>query len=315
MKKTICLLIISILLAAFLHAQEEIEQPIAGEEDFFPQIESALKPYVGKELGAAGALYGNEVVNAYTMDGKEIGYVITSDGVFTDLGSGTREAATMNIYVEDGDTINSIMEAEDPLDKFYEFKGEGKIKVEPVGFGKKVKFFFTNIIGRVVSWFTGPEEEEAPEEESKENVTAVAKPAPPTTMVAEFCGNSFCGEEETPDNCLKDCFYTLNVFECEKYSGYVWADGRCHPVCPELAYTEIDKQLGRCPTEIGDCTEVDNKCITRSCPIACRWCGSQTACEKVGIGCVWEYKEREWVTEEGVKKEGFWACDLKFLEE
>ena len=125
--------------------------PLAyAAEDLYAKIDSALKDYIGAEV----PMYGNERVNVYLADGTPIGYAITSNGVFYEMGEGKIDDPTMNIYIEDGDTINSIMEADNKLDKFYELKGQGKIKVDPVGFGKNIKYFFTNIIGRIASWFS-----------------------------------------------------------------------------------------------------------------------------------------------------------------
>lgn len=140
----------SLLLALFVNAQEE-----TTAEDMFPMIENVVRPFVGKEIPSPfGSLYGNEIVNVYLIDETPIGYAITSDGVFTDFGQGEAEEPTINVYIENGNTIQSIIEAENPLDKFYELKSEGKIKIEPVGVTKKLKWFAASMIGKIISWFT-----------------------------------------------------------------------------------------------------------------------------------------------------------------
>lgn len=151
MKKIICLLVMSLFLVLLVNAQEETPETA----DLFSKIEDAVRPFVGEEIPPPfGSLYGNEVINVYLTDEIPIGYAKTIDGVFAEIGPGEAEEPTMNVYVENGDTIGSIMQAENPLDKFYELKGDGKIKIDPVGIGSNVKYFFTNIIGKITSWFS-----------------------------------------------------------------------------------------------------------------------------------------------------------------
>ena len=133
------------LLAAFTHAEEPVE-----DEDIFSYLKPILEPLINAEV----PLYGNEKANFYTMDGEEIGNAITSEGFFTEFDTGIIENATMNVYVDNLETVKSIVESEDQLKKFYELKGDGNIKIEPIGAKKKVKFFFTNILGKIASWFS-----------------------------------------------------------------------------------------------------------------------------------------------------------------
>ena len=146
MKKILLLLsVIVMLLAAFTHAEEPVE-----DADIFSYLKPILEPLINAEV----PLYGNEKANFYTMDGEEIGHAITSEGFFTEFDAGAIENATMNVYVDNLETVKSIVESEDQLKKFYELKGDGNIKIEPIGAKKKVKFFFTNILGKIASWFT-----------------------------------------------------------------------------------------------------------------------------------------------------------------
>lgn len=145
MKKTLLLLsVIVILLAAFAHAEEPVE-----DEDIFSYLKPILEPMINAEV----VIYGNEKANFHTMDGKEIGHAMTSEGFFTEFDAGAIENATMNVYIDNLETVKSIIESEDQLKKFYELKSDGNIKIEPIGTKKKVKFFFTNILGKIASWF------------------------------------------------------------------------------------------------------------------------------------------------------------------
>ncbi|MBW2965928.1 hypothetical protein KY342_02375 [Candidatus Woesearchaeota archaeon] len=146
MKRVICLLVVLLMLLPLVNADIT---------ELLLEVEASVRPYVGRELPSPfKGMYGNEVVNIYLSDGTPIGHAATVDGVFARVGQGASEDATMNIYVTNGNTIASIMQAENPLDKFYELKAEGKIKVEPVGFGKKVKWAVTSAVAKIISWFT-----------------------------------------------------------------------------------------------------------------------------------------------------------------
>jgi len=150
MKKTLLLLsVIVILISALAHAQEDATPPQDSGEEILSYLEPILEPLIGKKM----PLYGNEIINVYTMDGKEICHAVTSESLFTEFGRNLESDPTMNVYVRGLDTVQSIVESEDPLKTFYKLKGDGDIKIEPVGAGKKVKFFFTNIIGKIASWF------------------------------------------------------------------------------------------------------------------------------------------------------------------
>lgn len=150
MKKTLLLLsVIVILISALAHAQEDATPPQDSGDEIFSYLEEILEPRIGNKV----PLYGNERINAYTMDENEICHAVTSEGLFTEFGRSLGPDPTMNVYVEGLDSVQIIIESEDPLKTFYKLKGDGDIKIEPVGAGKKVKFFFTNIVGKIVSWF------------------------------------------------------------------------------------------------------------------------------------------------------------------
>ena len=140
--------------------EDDISQEVSQEEmekasKIFDIIEENLAEGVGEPLnGITGGLYGEEIFNIYTLGGAPVGHAVTENKTFTELAPDTVANATMNIFIDEGETAAAVFEAENPLDKFYELKGDGKIKMDPVGVGKTIKYFFTNIVGTVVSWFT-----------------------------------------------------------------------------------------------------------------------------------------------------------------
>ncbi|MEA3514726.1 MAG: hypothetical protein U9R34_04580 [Nanoarchaeota archaeon] len=150
MKKTLLLLsVIVILISALAYAQEDTTPPEDSGEEIFSYLEPILEPRMGNKV----PLYGNERINAYTMDGEEICHAVTSKGLFAEFGKSIEPDPTMNVYVDGLDTVQTLIGSEDPLKTFYKLKGNGDIKIEPVGATKKVKFFFTNILGKIASWF------------------------------------------------------------------------------------------------------------------------------------------------------------------
>lgn len=140
--------------------EDDISQEVSqGEMEkasrIYGVIEENLAEGVGEPLnGITGGLYGDEIFNIYTMGGAPICHAVTENKTFTELDSGIIANATMNIFIDEEETAAAVFDAENPLDKFYELKGDGKIKMDPVGVGKTIKYFFTNLVGTVVSWFT-----------------------------------------------------------------------------------------------------------------------------------------------------------------
>ena len=150
MKKILLLLsIITILISALAYAQEDTTPPQDSGEEIFSYLEPILEPRIGNKV----PLYGNERINAYTMDGKDICRAVTSEGLFAEFGKNLGPDPTMNVYVDGLSTVQTIIESEDSLKTFYQLKGDGDIKIEPIGATKKIKFFFTNIVGKIASWF------------------------------------------------------------------------------------------------------------------------------------------------------------------
>ena len=150
MKKTLLLLSIMIIsLAALAYAQEDTTPSQDSGEAIFSYLNPILEPLIGNKM----PLYGNERINVYTMDGKEICHAGTSEGLFAEFGRSLESDPTMNVYVDGLDTVQSIVESEDSLKTFYKLKGDGNIRIDPVGATKKVKFFFKNIIGKIASGF------------------------------------------------------------------------------------------------------------------------------------------------------------------
>lgn len=149
MKKQIIILMAVLAITAFsAHAEADPAQ-------MFLALEEYLGDVVGMPVeGALGGLYNNEVFNIYTMEGSDVAHAIVSDGTFTELNQGISGSPTMKVYIADEATIREVFESENPLDTFYKLKKEGKIKLDPVGAVKSIKYFFVNIFGVIVSWFS-----------------------------------------------------------------------------------------------------------------------------------------------------------------
>ena len=149
MKKHAIILLAVLAVAAFpAHADADPAQ-------MFLVLEEYLSDMVGMPVeGALGGLYNDEVFNIYTMEGSDVAHAIVSDGIFTELNQGISDSPTMKIYIADEATIREVFDSENPLDTFYELKKEDKIKLDPVGAVKSIKYFFVNIFGIIVSWFT-----------------------------------------------------------------------------------------------------------------------------------------------------------------
>jgi hypothetical protein len=149
MKKQTIILLAALAIAAFsAHAEADPAQ-------MFLVLEEYLGDTVGLPVeGAMGGLYNDETFNIYTMEGSEVAHAIVSDGIFTELNQGVSDSPTMKIYIADEATIREVFDAENPLDTFYELKKEGKIKLDPVGAVKNIKYFFVNLFGIIISWFS-----------------------------------------------------------------------------------------------------------------------------------------------------------------
>lgn len=145
MKKMLIVLAI-LIFASVAYAQESVE----GVHNM---MLDQLSPYLGRDLGTAGKVYGNEDVNFYLTDGTLIGYVRTRKGIFEKFGEGKIKEPTMEVYIEGVAVIKELSESLKKIDTFYKLKKAGKIKIKPVGFGKKTKYAFANSLGHLANIF------------------------------------------------------------------------------------------------------------------------------------------------------------------
>ncbi len=97
------------------------------------------------------SLLGDEVIKLVIManDGEEI-YIkaVTEDAyvtVFEEIDGNTEIGETIIIGTSE-DTVQSILNSEDPLTTFLDAKDNDEIKIEPVGFVNNVTFTVANIL-------------------------------------------------------------------------------------------------------------------------------------------------------------------------
>lgn len=150
--KRIILIIMMLSLASIAYAEEGIED-LQTLEDVHNLMLEQLSPHIGKNLGFAGKIYGNEAVNFYLLDGSLIGYVKTEGGKFLKFGKGRVKTPTMEVYIESIDVITELNTSPKKLDTFYKLKKAGKVKIKPIGLGKKTKYGVANTAGHVANWF------------------------------------------------------------------------------------------------------------------------------------------------------------------
>ncbi|MDD4877595.1 MAG: hypothetical protein PHO02_01005 [Candidatus Nanoarchaeia archaeon] len=150
--KKIILIIMVLSLASIAYADDGIED-VQTIEDVHNLMLEQLSPYIGQSLGAVGKMYGNEAVNFYLLDKSLIGYVKTEGGKFAKFGKGKVKTPTMEVYIESIDVISELNSSPKKIDTFYKLKKAGKIKLQPIGFGKKTKYGFANTIGHIANMF------------------------------------------------------------------------------------------------------------------------------------------------------------------
>lgn len=148
----IILILMVLSLASIAYAEEGIED-VQTIEDVHNLMLEQLSPHIGKSLGFAGKMYGNEAINFYLLDGSLIGYVKTEGGKFVKFGKGKVKTPTMEVYIESIEVISELNESPKKIDTFYKLKKAGKVKLKPIGFGKKTKYGFANTVGHVANWF------------------------------------------------------------------------------------------------------------------------------------------------------------------
>ena len=131
MKKS--LIIIIILLNTILISAEELTK-----EEVWEQVQD----FKGQKVFAPlDKYYSNEIANVVFLDTEERIYGILEDGELTTVELGEHEDPTMVVEIDSFNTINSILNSENPIDQFVEEKDDKTIIFKPQGFIKKAKYY------------------------------------------------------------------------------------------------------------------------------------------------------------------------------
>lgn len=121
------------------------------EEEFMQQIEQQRDELIGAKLpGPVSMLFGNERLNIY-IDDVKVG-VVTKGGKVQNFDFQKLENPTVNVYT-DKETVESILQSEDPIKRGQQALDNKEITYEAVGAGKKIKFFFVGIAAKIAGWF------------------------------------------------------------------------------------------------------------------------------------------------------------------
>ena len=97
--------------------------------------------------------YSDEVVNIRFIDTDEKIYAVVEDGTLTQIEQGENEDPTMVVEINTFETINLILNADDPAQAFTDQKDLGNITFKPVGFFKKAKYYLAIAALKVYGWF------------------------------------------------------------------------------------------------------------------------------------------------------------------
>lgn len=117
--------------------------------------------YITEELGVEEGdtlpdylPYDNERTNFYTPEEEFIGHIVTEDGVITSISDDVEiEDSTMNLVVEDVDSVKEIAESDKPMKEFNEKLQNDEIEIVGTTTGSKVKNWFMEIVVWIMSWF------------------------------------------------------------------------------------------------------------------------------------------------------------------
>lgn len=119
---------------------------------------SFVKPFVDDEVNGVEVPeevpFKDEILDVY-LDDVFLVSLSLEDGKFQEIGCNESSDVTYRIYVKK-ELILGVRDMEDdfsPIDFYLENTKNGNLGVEPVGFGKKVKFWFINLGIRIASWF------------------------------------------------------------------------------------------------------------------------------------------------------------------
>lgn len=97
--------------------------------------------------------YKNEKFNIYTNEGLDVGTLILENKKFKGFDRVISEDFTYKIYLKDMETINSIINSENPLDKFNELKKSKELKIEAKGVFGKVKTGIISFFAKIAGFF------------------------------------------------------------------------------------------------------------------------------------------------------------------
>jgi hypothetical protein len=106
------------------------------------------------------SLLGNEVIKLVIMenDGEDIYIKAVTENAYVTVYEEIDETAEIEetiVMRTNEDTVQSILNSEDPLTTFLDAKDNGEIIIEPVGFVDNVKFTVANILLKLSQLF-GP---------------------------------------------------------------------------------------------------------------------------------------------------------------
>lgn len=152
MKKAIWFLLVGLLLVSFVSALD-----IEKEAE---KIKTIFNDNIDQVPGIVIALFGNEQINVYVSDVKEISQesdviigVSMQEGLIESVKEGELEKPTMNAYLTE-ETLLDLLWSTDPFNDFSAALDEGKITYKAVTFTGKIKYGIAGVVGTVIGWFT-----------------------------------------------------------------------------------------------------------------------------------------------------------------
>ena len=121
---------------------------VSAEIDLEASVEWAQKNLVGAELPKeASYLVGNERVVLYVEDKEWVLNGITKDNHVESVGKGELENPTLKVYTT-STTLIEILNSENQLNSFIQAEKGGKIRIDPVGVKRTVKFSIASLLSR-----------------------------------------------------------------------------------------------------------------------------------------------------------------------
>ena len=119
------------------------------------EFKSEIKRYLNENMEKNSILkimFGNEKINVYVKNEKiETFYVITKNGIVTEIGEGELSDRTMNMYTD----IKTIQDIADGKINIKSAIDSGRIKYEGVGPVNSIKVGIAMFTLKIVSFFGG----------------------------------------------------------------------------------------------------------------------------------------------------------------